>query len=160
MYSSNIRRDNILDNDITLRQSLTQCEVCWISKSPLKVTSSSGLFNSFAIKFTSFSVAVFITAVDGLCPLTRQQNGLYVYDVLPEPHSTAVINTAAEKEVSFMRRELNKRELLEISRGDLEILWRVPRLDRRTKGIRAIKSIVLVSCSNQLICLSCNGNCQ
>ena len=37
----------------------------------------------------------------GVCSFTRRQNGLYVCDVLPEPHSTAMINTVAANELNI-----------------------------------------------------------
>ena len=42
----------------------------------------------------------------GVCSFTRRQNGLYVCDVLPEPHSTAMINTVAENELNFTTKEV------------------------------------------------------
>ena len=48
----------------------------------------------------------------GVCSFTRRQNGLYVCDVLPEAHSTAMINTVTENELNVE------------SVGLLTFLWR------------------------------------
>ena len=44
----------------------------------------------------------------GVCSFTRRQNGLYVCDVLPEPHSTVMINTVASNESNYTTREIKQ----------------------------------------------------
>ena len=44
----------------------------------------------------------------GVCSFTRRQYGLYVCNVLPELHSTAMINTVASNESNYTTREIKQ----------------------------------------------------